>query len=456
MSQKITFHSGVGSVTGANFLFEIGNKKILVDCGLIQGEKEAMGDNRLPFGYDPKDIDILFVTHAHLDHVGRIPRLIKEGFEGVIYSTPQTLDLARLILEDAVMLLQKAAEEDGLPPMYNEDDMRRSFSFWKTIDYHTETQFEDFSVYLKDAGHILGSSMIEFRYKNDKGENRKLMFTGDLGNSPSPLLRDTESIQGVDYIVMESVYGDRNHEPKSERIEKLQSIIEDIIRKKGTLVIPAFSLERTQVLIYEMNNLFENKVIKPIPVYIDSPLATKITEVYKDGQELFNEKTKEQIRNGDDIFSFKGLTYTHSSEDSKALERVPGPKIIIAGSGMSVGGRVIRHEEIYLPDPNSTILLVGYQTLGTIGRHLLDGDKKIVIHRNTIKVKAKIESILGYSSHKDSDHLVELVSQASDTLKKAFVVMGEYKSATFLSQRIKDELNINTVCPEIDKPYLLD
>jgi metallo-beta-lactamase family protein len=255
---------------------------------------------------------------------------------------------------------------------------------------------------------------------------------------------------------MESVYGDRNHEPKSERIEKLQSIIEDIIRKKGTLVIPAFSLERTQVLIYEMNNLFENKVIKSIPVYIDSPLATKITEVYKDGQELFNEKTKEQIRNGDDIFSFKGLTYTHSSEDSKALERVPGPKIIIAGSGMSVGGRVIRHEEIYLPDPNSTILLVGYQTLGTIGRHLLDGDKKIVIHRNTIKVKAKIESILGYSSHKDSDHLVELVSQASDTLKKAFVVMGEYKSATFLSQRIKDELNINTVCPEIDKPYLLD
>lgn len=455
MNSKITFYTGVGSVTGANFLFELGNKRILVDCGLVQGEREAMGDNRLPFGYDPKSIDILFVTHAHLDHVGRIPKLIKEGFVGEIYSTSETRSLAELILEDAVNLLKKSATEQGLEPLYTEQDMRQSFNNWKTIDYHTDHSFGDFSVYLKDSGHILGASMFEFRYKkNDK--DRKVVFTGDLGNSPSPLLRDTESIEGADYVVMESVYGDRNHEPKSERIEKLERIIKDTINKKGTLVIPAFSLERTQVLIYEMNNLIENKIIPSIPVYIDSPLATRITEVYKRGTEQFNKQTREQINSGDDIFSFPKLSYTHGAEESKSLERIPGPKIIIAGSGMSVGGRVIRHEEIYLPDPNSTILLVGYQTLGTIGRHLLDGDKKVTIGHDTVKVKARIDSILGYSSHKDSDHLVEFVNTAQNTLKKAFVVMGEFKSSTFLSQRIKDELGIQAVCPEVAKTYELE
>ena len=454
---NLTFCSGVGSVTGANFLFElsdeklISNKKtfkILIDCGLIQGEKVAQAENREEFGYEPSEIDMLFITHAHLDHVGRIPKLVKEGFQGVIYSTPETMALAELILEDAVGLLEKEANNDGVLPLYEMQDMRKAFTLWKTIPYHTETTFpisdsSSFSVYLKDAGHILGSSMIQFTF-----DNKKIVFTGDLGNTPTPLLRDTEPVTGADYLIMESVYGDRNHESKDERRKKLEMVIKDTISRGGTLIIPAFSLERTQVIIYELNKLVESKAIPIIPVYIDSPLAIKITDIYKSSTYLFNEKAQSEIKNGDDIFSFPRLLFTSSQEASREIDHTKNPKIIIAGSGMSVGGRVTHHEEMYLPDSKSTILLVGYQTLGSVGRHLLDGAKKVSIHGNEIPVKAKIESILGYSSHKDSDHLVEFASTAQDTVKKIFVVMGEPKASLFLAQKIRDNLGIDTLYPE--------
>ncbi|MDP3962722.1 MAG: MBL fold metallo-hydrolase [bacterium] len=447
---KVTFFSGVGSVTGANFLLETGSSRILVDCGLIQGEREAMKENSESFGYEPSSIDMLFVTHAHLDHVGRIPKLVKEGFKGEIYSTPETRALAELILEDAAGLMAKFAKEDGILPIYEMNDVKNSMLLWKTIPYHAETQFGDFSLYIKDAGHILGSGMFQFT-----AGGKKIVFTGDLGNSPTPLLMDTEPIEGADYLIMESVYGDRNHESKDIRKEKLEKIIKDTISKGGTLVIPAFSLERTQVIIYEINKLVESKVIPTIPVFIDSPLAIKVTEVYRASTGLFNGRAQEEIRNGDDIFNFPKLSYTVSREDSEEIDRMNGPKIIIAGSGMSVGGRVRHHEGMYLPDPSSTILLVGYQTLGTTGRHLLEGAKKVNIGGKQIEVRAKIESILGYSSHKDSDHMVELVSTAQNTVKKVFVVMGEPKAATFLAQRINNELGVQAICPEKGMEYEL-
>ncbi len=456
MSINLTFCSGVGSVTGANFLFEISNgeknTKILVDCGLIQGEKTAQAENREDFGYDPAEIDMLFITHAHLDHVGRIPKLVKEGFEGVIYSTAETMALAELILEDAVSLLEKEATNEGILPLYEIQDMKKAFTLWKTIPYHTETSFpEGFSVYLRDAGHILGSSMIQFNY-----DNKKIVFTGDLGNTPTPLLKDTEAITGADYVIMESVYGDRNHESKDERRGKLAEIIKDVIQKSGTLVIPAFSLERTQVILYELNKIIESKSIPSIPVYVDSPLATRITEVYKSSTYLFNKIAQEEIKQGDDIFSFPKLSFTVSVQESKEIDHSKSPKIILAGSGMSIGGRVVHHEEIYLPDAKNTILLVGYQTLGSVGRHLLEGDKKVSIHGNEIPVRAKIESILGYSSHKDSDHLVEFVSTAKDTAKKIFVVMGEPKASLFLAQKIRDNLGLEALYPERLKKYQLE
>lgn len=447
---QVTFCTGVGSVTGANFLLETKNRKCLVDCGLIQGDRYALQENWRPFGYDVTSIDILFITHAHLDHVGRIPKLIKEGFRGEIYSTPETKSLAELILEDALGLMNKEAQKQQLQPLYAKEDVVRVFEMWKTISYHTETQFQDFSVYIKDAGHILGSGMFIFTI-----DGKKIVFTGDVGNSPTPLLRDTESIEGVDYVITESVYGDRNHESKEHRRDKLTQIIKDTYVRGGTLVIPAFSLERTQVLLYEINKLVEGKMIPSIPVYVDSPLATKITDVYQGSKHLFNEKALADIARGDNLFDFPRLSYTESKEESATIDHTKGPKIILAGSGMSVGGRVRHHEEIYLPDPKNTVLLVGYQTLGSVGRYLLEGAKKVKMGDIEVPVKAKIESIMAYSSHKDSDHMVEFVGTAQATAKKVFVVMGEPKAAAFLAQRINNEVGIKAVCPERGEKYEL-
>ncbi len=455
MSINLKFCSGVGSVTGANFLLTLNDgkeeTKVLVDCGLIQGEKVAQAENREEFGYQASEIDILFITHAHLDHVGRIPKLVKEGFNGSIYSTPETMALAALILEDAVGLLEKDAKNEGVLPLYDIQDMRRAFTLWKTIRYHEETPFpEGFSIYLRDAGHILGSAMIQFTY-----EGKKIVFTGDLGNTPTPLLKDTEPITGADYVIMESVYGDRNHESKDERRKKLESVIKSTMDKQGTLVIPAFSLERTQVILYEINKLVESGTIPSVPVYVDSPLATKITDIYKGSTALFNERAQGEIRGGDDIFNFPRLSFTVSGDASRSIDHAKSPKIIIAGSGMSVGGRVLHHEEIYLPDSKNTILLVGYQTLGSVGRHLLDGAKKVSIHGNEFKVRAKIEMILGYSSHKDSDHLLEFAGTAKDSVKRIFVAMGEPKASLFLAQKIRDNLGVDAIYPERNVDYEL-
>ena len=456
MSINLKFCSGVGSVTGANFLLTLndGKKetKVLVDCGLIQGEKAAQAENREEFGYQASEIDILFITHAHLDHVGRIPKLVKEGFNGSIYSTPETMALAALILEDAVGLLEKDAKNEGVLPLYDIQDMRKALSLWKSIRYHEETHFpEGFSIYFRDAGHILGSAMIQFTYKD-----KKIVFTGDLGNTPTPLLKDTEPITGADYVIMESVYGDRNHESKNERRKKLESVIKNTMDRQGTLVIPAFSLERTQVILYEINKLVESGAIPSVPVYVDSPLATKITEIYKGSTRLFNDRAQGEISGGDDIFNFPRLSFTVSGDASRSIDHAKSPKIIIAGSGMSVGGRVLHHEEIYLPDSKNTILLVGYQTLGSVGRHLLDGAKKVSIHGNEFKVRAKIETILGYSSHKDSDHLLEFAGTTKDTVKRIFVAMGEPKASLFLAQKLRDNLGVDAIYPERNVDYELN
>lgn len=448
---SVTFMTGVGSVTGANFLLETKASRCLIDCGLIQGDREAMKENRNDFGYEPSSIDILFITHAHLDHVGRIPKLVKDGFQGKIYSTPQTKELAELILEDALGLTTKEAMHDQLPPLYEKQDVEKAFSLWKTIPYHTETPIEDFSVYLKDAGHILGSSMFFFTI-----DGQKIVFTGDVGNSPTPLLHDTESLEGAEYVITESVYGDRNHEPKELRREKMMKVIKDTHAQGGTLIIPAFSLERTQVILYEINELVEHKLIPEMPVYMDSPLASKITDVYENSTEFFNEKAQAQIRGGDDLFNFPGLRFTESREDSTTIDHVKGPKIIIAGSGMSVGGRVRHHEELYLPHAQNTVLLVGYQTMGSVGRYLLEGVKKVRIGLNDVPVRSKIESIMGYSSHKDSDRMVEFVGTAQSTAKKVFVVMGEPKASTFLAQRINNEVGVKAVYPERGVKYELE
>ncbi|MDB5258985.1 MAG: RNA-metabolising metallo-beta-lactamase, metallo-beta-lactamase family protein, partial [Candidatus Taylorbacteria bacterium] len=475
-----------------NFILEIGRKpsshggvgeqpwRVLIDCGLIQGAPEDMIHNRDPFLYDPASIDMLFVTHAHLDHVGRIAKLVKDGFRGAIYSTLETMELGKLIMEDGASLISREARSQGILPLYEQKDIDMAMGLWKTLPYHAETPMEGglgdgksasfgFSVYLKDAGHILGSSMYRFtcneEEKGKKGEvkiiSKNVIFTGDLGNSPTPILRDTESIEDAQYIVMESVYGDRNHEPKDHRRAKLEQIIKDTIARGGTLIIPAFSVERTQVLLFELNELVETKRIPVIPIFVDSPLAIKVTDIYRASKTLFNDAAQAQIARGDDIFSFPKLSYTMTSQESQAIDHVRAPKIILAGSGMSMGGRVTHHESIYLPDPKNTVLLVGYQPPGTLGRRLLDAGESLLPNRSRqvsingekITVAARIESIMGYSAHKDSDRLVEFVATGKDTLKQVFVVMGEPKAATFLAQRLNNEVGVNAIHPDANVIY---
>lgn len=439
---KITFCGGTNSVTGANFLFEIDNKKILVDCGLTQGTKIAEDINWISFPYDPKEIDILFITHAHVDHIGRIPKLIHEGFRGKIYSTRPTRALTGPMLQDTASILSKN-KQFNLGEIYSEENINTAFLQWLSSDYHEKIKVsENLEVSFKNAGHVLGSAMIEFIFRG-----KKVLFTGDLGNSPSPLLPDTEKITDADYLIMESVYGDRNHESRNDRRNLLENVIEDNYKRKGTLIIPTFSLERSQELLFELNDLVENNRIPIMPIFFDSPLAIHLTEIFKQFKNYFNETAQRVLSKDKYLFDFPGLHSTLRSEESKLINDTPNPKIVIAGSGMSSGGRIVHHEKHYLPDPNNTILLTGYQSLGSLGRLIQEGMKRVHIYGEEVNVKAHVVTILGYSGHKDGDSLFSFVEDMQDTVKKVFVVMGEPKSAMFLVQRIKDNLGIEASAP---------
>lgn len=469
---KIIFYGGIGSTTGANIMLEFNQKKILVDCGLFQ----AMGaeeKNFSPFKYNPAEVDFLIITHAHMDHIGRVPKLVKDGFRGRIISTRATLDLARPMLSDALRVFQARHRNRVI---FDEKDLEQSFTLWEGKDYKEKIElFLDCTLEMQDAGHILGSAICNITCGQGV-EAKKVAFTGDLGNSPSPLLPDTNFPNDADYLVMESVYGDRNHESKTTRRSKLKQAILNGIKKNGAIIIPTFSIERAQVLLYEINNMVEDKEIPSIPVFLDSPLAEKVTDIYKKYTKDFKETVRQEIKAGDDIFNFPGLKFIKTRSESAEIEKIVGPKIILAGSGMSEGGRVVNHEITYLPDPKATIVLVGYQPVGTLGRKLRDGIKEVIPpltpfqkggegrgnHNfphapQKIKIQATIENITGYSSHKDSEHLLEFVEKTNESkkLSKVFVVMGEPKSSLFLAQRIREYLDIPAFYPEEGRVYEL-
>ena len=446
---KLTFCFGVDTVTGANFLLEDENSsfKILVDCGLIQGERTADLQNSEKFPYDASTIDALFITHAHLDHIGRIPRLIDAGFKGKIYSTPPTKDLAKFMIEDEAHILSHNKHNDPeitkeIMSIYSEENINKMMAMWETVPYHQSFKIKDLDINFKVSGHVLGSALIEMIYNG-----KKIVFTGDLGNSPSPILPDCEFINDADYLIMESVYGDRNHEMRDQRKILLEHTIQDNIKTRGTLMIPTFSLERTQELLYEIDDLVTKGRIPFVPFYLDSPLAIKLTDVYKDYADYLNTEAKNMAKNKKDIFDFNGLKIITDAEESKNILRMPNPKIIIAGSGMSSGGRIVHHEHNYLPDPNNTILLTGYQSIGTLGRYIQEGADSVRINGQEVLVRAKMVMISGYSGHKDSDALLEFVSATQETVKKIFTVMGEPKSSMFLVQKIRDNFALDVVAP---------
>lgn len=449
MQKEITIECAGGalSVTGSNFLVKGFEKTFLVDCGLEQGSKMAEETNWQPFPYNPQDVDILFVTHAHLDHIGKIPKLVFDGFRGRIVSTPATRDIAQVMLADTVSIL--GSSESGkafhLADMYNDKILHKVFTLWETVEYHeTFSVCSDLSLEMYDAGHILGSAMLVFDYKG-----QLFVFSGDLGNSPSPLLEDTEKIPSdTKYLLMESVYGDRNHEERDIRRDVLKRVLKENIERGGVLLVPIFSLERTQEFLYEINEMIEGGEIPRVPIILDSPLALRVTEIFYRYKHLFKESVRKDIGSGDDIFDFPGFKETMHTRESKAIAKISNPKVIMAGAGMSTGGRIVHHEKQYLGDPNTTVLITGFQTPGSLGRMLQDGAKQVVLFDETIQVRAKIETVRGYSGHKDSDHLLEFAGVAAQSLQQVFVAMGEMSSASYLAQRIHDVYGVQTKVPQ--------
>ncbi len=443
-TSTVHFYGGAGTVTGSNFLLDSGNAKFLIDCGLFQGEHSFDDANWQPFPFEPSDISYLINTHAHIDHIGRIPKLVKDGYRGRILSTEATRALAEPMLLDAMELSRKTAEKIGKDPLYDEHDIAQALSQWDTTTYHTPVELQDgFRVEFLNSGHILGSAMVKFT-RNE----RSVLFTGDLGGGNSPLLPPCESPRGADVVVMESVYGNKTQEDNDLRLPALARLIERVAEQRGTLLIPAFATERTQDILFEIRSLMLAKKVPSMPVYLDSPLAEKITESYLRYPQYFNKEMQGRIAGGEHLFQFPELSYVHGALESRDIGRHEGPKIIIAGSGMSNGGRVVAHEAEILPQKNSIVLIVGYQAAGSLGRRLAEGSKKVSIKGIQVPVRAHIEMLYSYSAHMDSAQLQAFADDAAQTAKEFFVVMGEPAAAAFLAQRIRDYSGVRALTPE--------
>jgi len=358
------------------------------------------------------------------------------------------------MFDDALHIMEMESRRDETKPLYRTDDIEHALALWKEKNYYEPFSVgDDITAEFTNASHILGSAMVHLT-RNGK----KFVFTGDIGNVPQPLLAKPDVPEDFDYMIMESVYGDRVHEEVEERTAILQHHIEETIRKQGTLIIPAFSLERTQGILFEINNMIESGKVESIKTYVDSPLAIRVTDIYRHSIEYLKPEVQEQIKNGDDIFEFEGLSFTETMKESSQIARFGGPKIIIAGAGMSHGGRIRTHEKQFLNDPRTTLLLVGYQSVGSLGRLLQDGASHVFIDRTRVSIKAKIATIRGFSGHADRNQLIDLVYAASQNKKptNVFVAMGEERSSLFLTQRLRDYLGIKATAPEQNAEVTID
>lgn len=445
----LSFYGGAQEVTGACYLLEVADKKILVDCGLFQGSRFADEKNQEPFPFDPKTIDALVVTHAHIDHIGRIPKLYREGFRGKIYATFATCDLMEVMLEDAFFLMSKECRGNQEQCLYFEDDVRGAKELFHPMEYHQILAIvPDVSFELLNAGHILGSSFVKFRV----GE-KNILFTGDVGARASVLLPPHDEVRDANVLIIESAYGNRLHQHIDDKTVFLERAIEDVARKKGTLMIPVFATERTQDILFEINEMLEFRRIPPMSVFLDSPLAIKVTEIFKRHPELYMDKIKAMLREHKHLFDFKHLTFSETKDDSKKINDVAPPKVILAGSGMMTGGRILHHAMRYLRDPNSILLIVGWQAAGSLGRRLLDHAKEVKIRGEIVPVRAEIRVIDGYSAHADQDELLEFVSHTRDTLKKVFVVQGDQDAAMHLAQTIRDKHGVRAHAPRFGERF---
>ncbi len=439
---KVTCFGGAEEVTGSNFLLEYNGTKVMIDCGLPQG-LDAHRKEWVPFDYDVREVDYLLVTHAHMDHIGRIPFLMHSGFTGNIYSTRATLEMAELAFADALHILTndlKNGKIEQLP--YQKQDVEHALSKWKVVEYRQHLNLlkdkrnQNLSAQFYNSSHVLGSAFIQI---NCAGET--VLFTGDMGDH-SLLLQNADIPTDSKIVFMETVYGGRIHEHLGDRTEFFKQTILDTVEKKGTLVIPAFAIERTQEILAEINNFVEGRAMPVIPVYVDSPLAIKMTSVFSKNKNLFNSEIESHYKHGDDIFKFPGLHFTETHDESMAINDIPGPKIVIAGSGMVAGGRVVHHVMKYVGGKKNTIMLAGYQAVGTYGRLLSDGKKIIVMNGEPLEINAKILQLSGYSAHRDQNSLLEFVKVIGNNCDSLNLILGDVESLEAFREFVYNELKI--------------
>ena len=473
---KITFLGATKIVTGSNFLVEAAGKKFLVDCGLYQGKAELEEQNYREFDYNPAEIDFMLLTHAHIDHSGRIPKLYNDGFKGPIYAHKATCDLCQIMLPDSGHIQEMEAEwknkkriRKGQPtrgPLYTAEDALKCMEIFVPVKYDEIIQVsENIYVRFNDAGHMLGSSTIEIWAKED-GKETKAVFSGDLGNNDIPLLSEPTMIDNCDYLVMESTYGSRLHIRNDQKAELFLKIVSETIDNGGTVVIPSFAVGRTQEILYEINKIKENRhdeeflreyrTLMKVPVYVDSPLAISATQVFKENMDLFEDEVKEEMERGNNPLEFPGLKFTQTADESKALNESDEPSIIISASGMCDVGRIKHHLKHNIWNPKSTILFVGYQAPGTLGYEIVNGAKKVTIFGEEFALNARIEYIEGYSGHADQEWLMNFVYSFYNKPKHIFLVHGEEESQEVLRNKILENTGIGVTIPEYGETYQLD
>ena len=473
---KITFLGATKTVTGSNYLVEAAGKKFLVDCGMWQGKAEQQMENEQDFVFNPEEIDFMLLTHAHIDHSGRIPKLYNEGFRNSIYAHKATCDLCALMLPDSghiqeqeIKWKNKKRIRAGLPeipPLYTAEEAARSLEIFKPVQYDEIIEIdENIHVRFNDAGHMLGSSIIEVWVKEGEKET-KTVFTGDLGNNDIPLLDSPTMIEDTDYLVMESTYGSRLHMRNDDKARMFLDIVAETLDNEGTVVIPSFAVGRTQEILYEINKLKENHMddeefqrkyqkLMSTPVYVDSPLAISATEVFKENTNLFEDEIKEEILSGNNPLEFPGLKFTMTTEESKALNESDEPSIIISASGMCEVGRIKHHLKHSIWNPKNTILFVGYQAPGTLGYNIINGAKTVKIFGEEMAVNARIEYIEGYSGHADHKWLMNFIYSFRKKPKHIFLVHGEEESEEILKEKIESETGLNVTMPEFGETYEL-
>lgn len=474
---NITFLGATKMVTGSNFLIEGAGKKFLVDCGMYQGKATDEMENEAPFLYDVKDINFMLLTHAHIDHSGRIPKLYNEGFRGPIYATKATCDLCSIMLPDSGHIQEQENEwknnkrkrkgQKQQPPLYTAEDAIKSLEIFHPVKYDEIIDIdENIHVRFNDAGHMLGSAIIEV-WVNEDGKTTKTVFTGDLGNNDIPLLASPTMIDDADYLVMESTYGDRLHVGTDDKAQVFLDIVSETLDNGGTVVVPSFAVGRTQEILYELNMIKEEKSKDPkfqeeyeklmnVPVYVDSPLAISATEVFRENEDLFDDETKAIMERGDNPLEFPGLKFTRTADESKALNESNEPSIIISASGMCEVGRIKHHLKHNIWNPKSTILFVGYQAPGTLGRTIVDGAKKVKIFGEEFSVEARVEYIEGYSGHADQEWLLNFVYSFIKKPKHIFLVHGEPNGQLVLKNKIVENTNIPVTIPGYGEKYTLD